>query len=214
MKRQSDMEAEAGYDGPTEPVDWLIATLRRNPEAFLVLAAGAALLLRRSGGARFVERMAGSAGDYASTVAGYAEDRSRRLSRQASRFGKRGVRLGRQAQSAAGEMIHEQPLAVAALGLAAGAAVAAMLPRSEIEERAFGPAREALSEAAGGVVDSVKEAAGEATRRAQEAVVEHGIEGLRDVARDAARGFTEGFSGEAGGESSADERTGAGGAGS
>ena len=34
-----------------QPVDWLVGTAKRNPEAFLVLAAGAALLLR-SGGAR------------------------------------------------------------------------------------------------------------------------------------------------------------------
>ena len=32
-----------------QPVDWLIATARRNPEAFLVLAAGAALLMRGRG---------------------------------------------------------------------------------------------------------------------------------------------------------------------
>ena len=32
-----------------QPMDWLMATARRNPEAFLVMAAGAALLMRGRG---------------------------------------------------------------------------------------------------------------------------------------------------------------------
>jgi hypothetical protein len=44
--------------------------------------------------------------------------------------------------------MREQPLAVAALGLAAGAALAAIFPPTEVEQRTLGPARDALTGAA------------------------------------------------------------------
>lgn len=232
--------------------DWLLGTVRRNPEAFLVLAAGAALLLR--GGARAyrgrpaMERYRGSsmevyrddstaenggrrrgrmravreslsdvaetAGEYASEVGEYASDVKdrvydtasayasaassyveggrRRLVRQASRLGSQASEFGYQTRAAAGQMVHEQPLAVAALGLAAGAAVAALLPRTDMERRAFRPARDALADAASRAAGTVREAAGETARRLQEEAVERGLspEGLKEMARDAAETFT------------------------
>ena len=122
-----------------------------------------------------------TAGSYASAVSGYADAGRRRLTRQASRAGRQAYRMGNQA----GEMLHEQPLAVAALGLAAGAAVAAFLPRVEMEERALRPARDALADAAGRAVESVKEAAGEAGRRLQDKAADLGAEALKDAARGA-----------------------------
>ena len=42
-------------------------------------------------------------------------------------------------------LVREQPLALVALGLAAGATVAALLPETAVEERALGSARDAIS---------------------------------------------------------------------
>jgi hypothetical protein len=135
------------------------------------------------------ERVYETASSYASTVSGYAEDMTRRA-----------TRLSRRAQSSAGQMLHEQPLAVAALGLASGAAIAALLPRTEVERRTMRPAREALSDAASWAADSVREAAGEAGRRLQEGAAERGLsaDGMKDLAREAAEAFTGSISGGSG----------------
>src|SRR5262249_24500454 len=151
--------------------DWQTGTAKRNPEAFLVLAAGCALLLRGRRGSpsiaswssgfrdyehrdhddfanhdgrsasnlkdRVVEAandFAGSVSDtarsYASSVADYAGDARRTVASQASRVADQASELADQTQSAirsgAGSVMREQPLAIAVLGLAAGAALAAI----------------------------------------------------------------------------------------
>jgi hypothetical protein len=189
MTKQAEYEEDWDAGPAARAGDWLAGAFSRNPEAFLVLAAGAALLLRR-GGSHFMPADAHPLRTARDMAASYAGSGQRRLRREASRIGRQGARLKRRAR-AAGETMHEQPLAVAAFGLAAGAAVAAMLPRLDIEERALGPAREAFSDAAARTFETVKEAAGEAGKRAQQGVVEHGVAGLKDIARDAAEGFGE-----------------------
>ncbi len=136
------------------------------------------------------ERVYETAGSYASTVAEYAEAGRRGVTRQAYRAGRRAYRVGNQA----GEMLHEQPLAVAALGLAAGAAVAALLPRIEMEERALRPARNALADVADRAVESVKEAASDAGRRLQDRAADIGAEALKEAARGAVQSFASGGS--------------------
>jgi hypothetical protein len=66
-------------------------------------------------------------------------------------------------------VLRDQPLAVAMAGLAAGAAVAAVFPSTGIEDRTFGGAREALTEAAGKAGERVVEAAGKAGERLKSA---------------------------------------------
>jgi hypothetical protein len=134
------------------------------------------------------ERVYETAGSYASAVSEYADAGRRRVTRQAYRAGRRAYRMGDQA----GQMLHEQPLAVAALGLAAGAAVAALLPRVEMEERALRPARDALVDAAGRAVESVKEAASDAGKRLQEKAADLGAEALKDAARGAVQSLASG----------------------
>ena len=212
--------------------DWLIGAAKRNPEALLVLAAGAALFLRgrngqaspsRSYGAQtspsrsyyddeasrqptsgrasgplsrvaegasglaegakdyasdVTERISSTAGSYASAVSKFADDTRQTVTSQASRF-------AGQAQSTVqhgfAQMLREQPLALAGLGLAADA-----------EEQAFGPAREALMSAANQVGDSVKSAAGEAGEQLKQAVSDKGLntDALKGLARDVAGNFT------------------------
>jgi hypothetical protein len=221
---RNDIYGEAG--------DWLVETITRKPEAFLVLAAGCALLLRGNVGStpsrsdrladteeedesgpqarngrrrsplravrRSVADAAEAAGEYAhevtdrayakassyaSAASEYASDSGRYVSRRASR-------VSRRAQSAAGQALNRQPLAVALLGLAAGAAVAALLPPTEIEERALRPARDALDEAAARMAGNVKDAAGEAAERLQQGMKDS----VKDVAWDAAKTFVAGVS--------------------
>jgi hypothetical protein len=147
-----------------------------------------------------------SAGEYAGEAYGaaesYARSGARRVSRQASRLGRKAGRLASRTGSATGTMLHEQPLAVAALGLAAGAAVAALLPRMEVEERTLRPARDALAEAAEDAVETVKDVASEAGTRLKDEALDRGLQamGLKSSGRPAPQG---GRGGEAGGEQTA-----------
>jgi hypothetical protein len=239
-----------------QPMDWLMATARRNPEAFLVMAAGAALLMRGrgsppnrapnyrqmrnsqgSGGqseasvpgtadnmpqsargyastvSDTTNRAAGAASEYASaasdaarsyasTAADYASETGQAVRSQASRLADQATNLASQAQSAvqsgAGTVMRDQPLAVALLGMAAGAAVAALFPSTKLEERTLGPVRDALSEAARDMGENVVQSAKEAGEHLKQTAVERGLtpDGMKDMAREATDAFTSRLSGK------------------
>ena len=102
------------------------------------------------------DRVSDAASSYTAAVADFAQDASRNVSEHTSR-------LTRQAQSTLetgmNRVLREQPLAVVMAGLAAGAAVAAVFPRTEIEDRTLGAAGESLRQAAGKAAETVKDAA-------------------------------------------------------
>jgi hypothetical protein len=106
-------------------------------------------------------------------------------------------------------VLREQPLAVAVAGLAAGAAVAALFPSTEIEDRALGGAHEKLKDAAEKAGERVMEAAGKAGDRLKSAAEERGLtpEGLKDVASEVAGTFKDAMSGKS--EDKSEGRTGA-----
>ncbi|HEY7688522.1 MAG TPA: hypothetical protein VH835_07500 [Dongiaceae bacterium] len=141
---------------------------------------------------------ASSAADYASSAAshaaGYMDDARRTVSEQSGRF-------ARQAQSTLQDtisrIVQEQPLAVVVAGLAAGAAIAAAFPATEIEKRTFGPAGERMTEAAGQFREQLKEGAAKAGEELVRAAEERGLdaEGLTEAAREAAGAFGSAFSG-------------------
>ena len=89
-------------------------------------------------------------------------------------------------------VLRDQPLAVAVAGLAAGAAVAALFPSTDIEGRTLGGAREALTDAAGKAGEMVLDAAGKAKERLQAAAEERGFssQGLQGLASEVAESFT------------------------
>ena len=204
--------------------DWLAGAARRNPEALLLLAAGACLLMRSRGSSSSrspvrsqyrdidhgqpsdsgrisssagrtasnlregISRAADSAADYASdikervsdtasayadSISEFAQDTRRNVSERSSRF-------GRQAQSTLHDgverVLRDQPLAVAVAGLAAGAAVAALFPSTDVEGRTLGGAREALTGAAGKAGEMVMDAAEKAKERLQSAAEERGFQ--------------------------------------
>jgi hypothetical protein len=157
-----------------------------------------------------LSRAADSAADYASDIKDRAADAANSATEAMSDFAqeaRRNVseqtsRLTRQAQSTLesgmNRVLREQPLAVVMAGLAAGAAVAAVFPKTEIEDRTLGPAGESLRQAAGKAAEKVKEAAGKAGERLKSAAEERGLttEGLKEVAGEVTDAFTGAVSGK------------------
>jgi hypothetical protein len=143
------------------------------------------------------KRVSDTAGAYAESISEFAQDAYRNVS-------ERSARLGRQAQSTlqdnAKRVLRDQPLAVAVVGLAAGAAVAALFPSTKMEGRTLGGAREALTDAAGKAGEMVLDAAGKAKERLQAAAEERGFssEGVQGLASEVAEAFTGAVTGKSG----------------
>jgi hypothetical protein len=141
------------------------------------------------------DRVSDTASSYAESISEFADDTRRNVS-------ERSARLKRQAQSTLQSgmerVLRDQPLAVAMAGLAAGAAVAAVFPSTGIEDRTFGGAREALTEAAGKAGERVVEAAGKAGERLKSAAEGRGLtsEGLKELAGAVTDTFTNAVSGK------------------
>ena len=135
------------------------------------------------------ERVTETATDYASSVSNYAEDVARGAAEQTGR-------LAHQAQTnlqnTISRVVQEQPLAVALVGVAAGAAVAAAFPVSELENRTLGTTGEQMREAASKAGDQLKDAASKAGQRLAAAADERGLnsDGLKEVARDVGQAFS------------------------
>src|SRR3712207_2055958 len=76
-----DYRSSSGdWDAYRRPGDWLVGTARRNPEAFLVLAAGLALLMRsgwRGSGSYDAETYGSTEGEFYGYDADRGEDMER-----------------------------------------------------------------------------------------------------------------------------------------
>ena len=192
--------------------DWLIGTAKRHPEALLVLAAGCALLMRGGGGSSkgaptqrsndsagpdrrwqvsrategIVSNLKDSVTDVASSASDYADGVRRNISAQTSQ-------IAGQAQSTLqtgfGHLLREQPLALAVLGLAAGAAIATLLPATEVEERTLAPARDAIGDVTGKVGENLIEAASEASRQLTQGIADRAAEAVKEVVHEVAEKF-------------------------
>lgn len=132
--------------------------------------------------------------DARQTAARYSEEARRSISETSDR-------LRTQAETTyqtAAASIREQPILVAALGLAAGAAVAALFPATEIERRTLGATSDALAEKAAETGENLLAAASQAGERLKEAASERGLdrEGIRDMARDVAGTFAGAVTGQ------------------
>jgi hypothetical protein len=128
------------------------------------------------------------AATYASAVGEYADD----AWRQSERF----VGQARNTvQDTINRVVQEQPLAVAVVGLAAGAAVAAAFPATAVERRTLGPAGERLTDAAASAGQQLGQAASKAGERLMDAADQRGLntEGLKEVASDVAGAFGSAF---------------------
>ena len=143
------------------------------------------------------DQVADTASDYAETVSEFAGEAGRKVSQQSERFARQAQST---MQSTMARVLRDQPLVVAAVGLAAGAAVAAAFPATDVENRTLGGAREALTDAASKVGENVMQAAGKAGERLKSAAQERGLtpDGLKELAGEVADTFADGVSGKPG----------------
>lgn len=152
-----------------------------------------------------LSRAVDSVGGYATDVKDRVTDAATAATEYAGNVGRtistETTRLADQAhtavQSGAGQILDAQPLAIAAFGIAAGAALAALIPATEVESRTLGSTREAIVDAANKVGENLFDAAGEAGERLKQGAAERGIssEGIKDLAHDVADTFTSSISG-------------------
>jgi hypothetical protein len=203
--------------------EWLIGTAKRNPEALLVLAAGCALLMRgtaassadattQSGGdspgsderwqvSQATEKASGVVSDLkdrvtdvTSSVSDYAGGVGRTISAQTSQI------VG-QAQSTLqtgfGHLLREQPLSLVGFGLAAGAAIATLLPATEMEERSLAPARDAIAGVTGKIGENLLVAASDAGQQLTQGIADRASEGIKELVHEVAGKFTDKVSGSA-----------------
>ena len=132
-----------------------------------------------------------TAKSYASSAGNYAEQATRKVSEQSDR-------LIQQTKSMTRGVLQNQPLAILAAGLAAGAALAAAFPTTELEKETLGPVGEQASKAAAHVGEQLKQATMKAGEKLKSAAEERGLhtEGLKEVAGEVADTFKASMRGE------------------
>ena len=132
-----------------------------------------------------------TAKSYASSAGDYAEQAKRKVSEQSDR-------LIQQTKSMTRGVLQNQPLAILAAGLAAGAALAAAFPTTELEKETLGPVGEQASKAAAHVGEQLKQATMKAGEKLKSAAEERGLhtEGFKDVADEVADTFKASMRGE------------------
>ncbi|MBZ9991156.1 DUF3618 domain-containing protein [Mesorhizobium sp. BH1-1-5] len=130
--------------------------------------AAGSLAEAASGAAGTVSGMAGEAAGTVSNVASSAADT---LASSAAATADMATSAGRSAHN----LLQDQPLAAAAVGLAIGAAIGAMLPHTELEDERLGAYRESLRESAEETLkeglDAAKQVAAEAYQTASDEAV-------------------------------------------
>jgi len=128
------------------------------------------------------ERAKASAQSLAGSVTGSARGATDRVSRYGSVPGEYGYRTRRSVE----EVFESQPLLIGAVGLAIGAALGAMLPSTETEDRLLGEQRDRIADrlqgAAGEVYGQAREQLGEAYERGKERLSESGLTPSRGAA--------------------------------
>lgn len=149
------------------------------------------------------EQASGYASEIKDRVSGVATSVSDYAGSVGQTISTQGSRLAGRAQSAvstgASELLRQQPLAVAVIGVAAGAALAAILPPTAMEDRTLNSSHKAISDAANKVGGTILDAAGEAGEVLKHSAAEHGIssEGLKEIAGEVAGTFASKVTGKA-----------------
>jgi len=144
-----------------------------------------------------VSDLGGKASDFArsatDSLSDMAHDAQRALRERSREFADTAYSS---AQSGASYVLEDQPLLLAAIGLAAGATLGAIIPATPQENRLMGDTRDRVaefaSEAAKQKLDEFGDAASEATERLKNAVKERvsaSADDLKDVAKDVVEPF-------------------------
>jgi flagellar hook-basal body complex protein FliE len=128
----------------------------------------------------------------ASSAVEYADQAKRVVGEQSDR-------VVRQTRSVAQGVLQNQPLAIVGAGLAAGAALAAAFPPTELEKETLGPMGDQVSKAAERFGDQLKQATSKAGEKLKTAAEERGLhtEGLKDVAGEVVDAFKASMTGQA-----------------
>jgi hypothetical protein len=137
-------------------------------------------------------RTVDAAKSYASSAVEYAGQAKRAVGEQSDR-------VIQQTRSMAQGVLQNQPLAIVAVGLAAGAALAAAFPPTGLEKETLGPVGDQMSKAAERFGDQLKQATSKAGERLKTAAEERGLhtEGLKDVAGEVVDTFKASMTGQA-----------------
>ena len=114
--------------------------------------------------------LAESAGGMARSGAGMASRAARHAGRAGGSMRHMARDMGSSAQHAAARIKEQDPLILAALGLAMGAAIGAMLPQTRVENESFGAQRDRLKDQAAKLVSDGVESAKEMAADAYETV--------------------------------------------
>ena len=141
------------------------------------------------------EKVMETASGYASSVSSYADDVTQVAAEHTGRFARQ---TQESLQDTVSRVVQAQPLAVALVGMAAGAAVAAAFPTTDLENRTLGATGERLRDAAGKAGHQLKDAAAKAGQRLADAADDRGLntEGFKEVARDVGEAFSGALDGE------------------
>ena len=130
---------------------------------------------------------------YTESVSGLTDDAQRTVRETSQQFAET---ARSSAQSGVSFVLEDQPLLLAAIGLAAGATLGAIIPATPQENRLMGETRDRVAELAGEAakqkIDQLGDAAGEAAERLKNAVKERvaaSTEDLGDVAKEVVEPF-------------------------
>ena len=130
---------------------------------------------------------------YTESVSGLADDAQRTVRETSQQFAET---ARSSAQSGVSFVLEDQPLLLAAIGLAAGATLGAIIPATPQENRLMGETRDKVADLAGEAakqkIDQLGDAAGEAAERLKNAVKERvaaSTEDLGDVAKEVVEPF-------------------------
>jgi ElaB/YqjD/DUF883 family membrane-anchored ribosome-binding protein len=118
------------------------------------------------------QSVAGTVQDYSSAIGQQMSDTAEMARRQAGR-------MAAQTADTAKSFVNEQPLLCAAIGVALGAALAAMLPSTRAENELMGEAsdsvKKALGDAAAEQLETAKSAAGKVAQQAMDTAAREGL---------------------------------------
>jgi hypothetical protein len=143
----------------------------------------------------FASSASETASSFASSASDYATQAKRTIGEQSDRI----VRSTQTTlQGPFSRILQEQPLVVAVAGLAAGAAIAAAFPSTDIERQTLGPLGDRVSGAAARVGEQLQEATSKVGETLKNAADERGLntDGLKEVVTEAVGAFSETMGGK------------------
>jgi hypothetical protein len=125
------------------------------------------------------------------TARSYASSASQYAGQARRAVGEQSERVIRQTRSMAQGVLRNQPLAIAVAGLAAGAALAAAFPPTQLGRDTLGPMGDQMSKAAERVGDQLKQASMKAGEKLKNTAEERGLDsdGLKEMASEVADTF-------------------------